>query len=117
MDDVESFLMEQRQKLLRYLDGEAPASTDDPGPLDYVEQVLAAWSRQFAGRRLDAPTSRERSFWFALYLLEELTENRAQDPPDPYEAILLQNLAEVRELLRNGQELPERYFASRPGEC
>jgi hypothetical protein len=35
---------------------------------------------------------------------------------DPYEGILLQNLAQVRELLRDGGILPDGFFASRPGE-
>jgi hypothetical protein len=116
MDDVEEFLQEHRLKLLRYLDGIAPVSADDPGPMDYVEQVLDEWSRLYSGRELDEPCLRERTFWFALYQLEELVENPVKGQLDPYEAVLLKILAEVKELLRDWQELPEKYYATRPGE-
>ena len=116
MDDVEEFLQVHRQKLLRYLDGEAPLSSDDPGPMDYVAQVLDEWSGYFSGRVLRVPCLRERTFWFALYQLEELVENPVQGNLDSYEAVLLQSLAEVREILRGWQELPEKYYATRPGE-
>ena len=116
MDDVEEFLQLHRQKLLRYLDGKAPAAPDDPGPMDYVDEVLDEWSKLFAGRVLAVPCLRERTFWFALYELEALVEDPVRGKPDPFEAVMLQNLAEVREILRNWQELPEIYFATRPGE-
>lgn len=96
MDDVEEFLQDHRQKLLRYLDGKTPISLDDPGPADYVQQVLDESSRLFAGRMLDVACLRERTFWFSLYQLEDLVENPAQGKLDPYEAVLLQSLAEVR---------------------
>ncbi len=116
MDDVEEFLQIHRQKLLRYLDGKAPDAPDDPAPLDYVAQVLDEWSRLFAGRVLAVPCLRERAFWCALYQLENLVEEPPQRNIDPYEAVLLQNLAEVKEILRGWQELPEKYYATRPGE-
>lgn len=116
MNVVETFLEDHRPKLLKYLDGKAPVSPDDPGPLDYVTQVLDDWSGLSAGRELDVPCLRERAFWFALYLLEELVENPVQGTLDPYEAVLLQNLAEVTEVLRGWQKLPEKYYATRPGE-
>ena len=116
IDDVEEFLQDHRQKLLRYVDGKAPISPDDRGPADYVQQVLDEWSRLFGGRALDVPCLRERTFWFSLYQLEDLVEKPAQGKLDPYEAILLQSLAEVREILRGWQELPEKYYATRPGE-
>lgn len=43
-------------------------------------------------------------------------ENPVKGQLDPYEAVLLENLAEVRELLRDWKELPEKYYATRPGE-
>ncbi len=116
MDGVEEFLQIHRQKLLRYLDGKAPDAPDDAAPLDYVAQVLDEWSRLFAGRVLAVPCLRERAFWWALYQLENLVEEPPQRNIDPYEAVLLQNLAEVKEILRGWQELPEKYYATRPGE-
>ncbi len=116
MDDGEEFLQEHRLKLLRYLDGIAPVSPDDPGPINYLGQVLDEWSRLCSGQELDGPCLRERTFWFALYQLEELVENPVSGQLDPYEAVLLENLAEVRELLRDWKVLPEKYYATRPGE-
>ncbi len=116
MDDVGEFLQIHRQKLLRYLDGKAPDAPDDVAPLDYVAQVLDEWSRLFACRVLAVPCLRERAFWCALYQLENLVEEPPQRNIDPYEAVLLQNLAEVKEILRGWQELPEKYYATRPGE-
>jgi hypothetical protein len=65
---------------------------------------------------LEAPCLRERTFWFALYQFEDLVEYPAQGELDPYEGILLQNLAQVRELLRDWCELPDGFYATRPGE-
>jgi len=65
MDDVEAFLQDQRPKLLRYLDGKAPKSPDDPGPLDYIAGVLDEWSERFIGQDLAAPCLRERTFRIA----------------------------------------------------
>lgn len=116
MREVEQFLQDHQPKLLRYLDGKAPVSPDEPTATDYVIQVLDEWSARFSGRELDPPTLRERTFWFALYLLEELVEYPPQGNPLPYEGFLMRNLAEVADVLRNWQDLPEGYFATRPGE-
>lgn len=116
MKDIEDFLRVHRSKLLRYLDGEAPSSSAEPGPLQYVDQVLEQWSLLVGDRALDTPRFTERTFWFALYQLEELVENPVQGEIDPYEGILLENLAEARELLRDWRALPDKYYATRPGE-
>ncbi len=58
----------------------------------------------------------ERTFWYALYTLEELVENPVSEKLNPYEAILLENLATARELLRQGNELPAGHYATRPDE-
>lgn len=116
MDDLNNFLEFHRSRLLAYLDGKAPISSADPGPLEYIDQVLEEWSRSFSCRALRAPCRRERAFWFALYQLEDLVENPVKGNLDPYEGILLQNLATVRELLRGWRELPDRFYATRPGE-
>jgi len=116
MDGIDDFLEFHRSKLLTYLDGIAPESSKEPGPLEFVEQVLDEWSRFSEGRTLEAPCSRERTFWFALYQLEELVENPVQDERDPYVSILMHNLAHVRERLRDWRDLPEGFYATRPGE-
>ncbi len=116
MDDIGKFFRNHQPKLLRYLDGKAPQSPDEPGSLEYVELVLDEWSRTFADRKLAEPCLKERTFWYALYLLEELVENPVRRQLDPYERVLLENLAHVRELLRGWCELPETFYATRPGE-
>jgi hypothetical protein len=134
--EVEAFVNEHREKLLRYLDGKAPAGPAEPEPLDYVAQVLDEWFEKFPGCLLDDMPDwqpddklddsiyadqdevdlRERTFWFALYQLETVAEFPKGGKLHPYEVMMLENLEEVRELLRNRQELPDKYFATRPGE-
>ena len=116
MEGTTQFIRRYRPMLLAYLDGVAPESTEEPGPLEFVEQVLEEWSRVSSGRNLEEPSPQERTFWFALYQLEELVENPRRDGLDPYEGVLMQNLAEIRELLRNRSGLPKGFFATRPGE-
>ena len=115
MDDIDQFLQLHRAKLLTYLDGIAPKSPTDQGPLEYVEQVLDEWSRFSVGRELRAPRRGERTFWFALYQLEELVEYPVRGELDPYEGLLLKNLAHVTELLKGWRELPDGFYATRPG--
>ena len=116
MDDVNEFIEHYRPKLLLYLDGKTNSSLKQSGPLEFVEEVLINWSKFFQGRELGEPSPQERTFWFALYQLEELVEYPAAEQLDPYEGILMQNLAEVREVLRDGGILPDGFYASRPGE-
>ena len=115
MDNVEMFLKLHREKLLKYLDGKAPGTPGEPEALEYIEDVLTDWSRWSQNRKLDSPDKSERTFWFALYQLEELVEYPDVNP-GPYEALLMQNLARVREHLRAGEALPDEFFATRPGE-
>ncbi|GMR17304.1 MAG: hypothetical protein BMS9Abin32_379 [Gammaproteobacteria bacterium] len=112
--DHERFIDRHRLLLLRYLDGTAPASAEEPDALGYVESVLGAWLEIFGKSKLADPSPHERTFWFALYLLEELVETPGPHI-DPYEKLLLEHLAEVRALLRHRQPLPEhRFMATRP---
>jgi hypothetical protein len=112
--DHERFVDRHRPVLLRYLDGTAPVSTEEPDALGYVERVLTEWRELFDESNIGEPTREERTFWYALYQLEELAELPSPHS-DPYEELLLENLVEVRELLRNRQPLPEhRFMATRP---
>ncbi|MGH8223758.1 MAG: hypothetical protein ACREQZ_12375 [Woeseiaceae bacterium] len=113
-DRHQQFLDRHRPLLLRYLDGTAPASAEEPDALDYVDRVLTEWHELFGKAELADPSARERTFWYALFQLEELVELQGPDI-DPFEKVLLQNLAEVRELLRHRRPLPEhRFMATRP---
>jgi hypothetical protein len=99
---------------LSYLDGKMPTNTDQPNVLDFIETVLTEWEEQFRHDEIAVPDPRERTFWHALYQLEELVEAPGSDI-DPYETFLMQNLVEVRELLRNQQPLPlQGFMATRP---
>ena len=116
MEDVNEFIEHYRPKLLSYLDANLNDSSEQSGPLEFVDAVLNSWSNFAEGRLLGEPSPEERTFWFALYQLEDLVEYPATRQLDPYEGILMQNLAKVRELLRDGGILPEGLDASRPGE-
>jgi hypothetical protein len=110
----ERFIDRHRLVLLRYLEGTAPKSAEEPDALGYVESVLTAWQDVFGKSDLTDPSPEERTFWFALYQLEELVEMSGHHI-DPYEKLLMENLAEVRELLRHRRSLPEhRFMATRP---
>ncbi len=114
MQDHDRFVDRHRLVLLRYLDGTAPGSAEEPDVHGYIESVLTAWLEVFGRSELTDPSPKERTFWFTLYLLEELVET--SDPHiDPYEKLLMENLVEVRELLRHRRSLPEhRFMATRP---
>lgn len=102
--------------LLRYLDGKAPVSAEEPDALGYVECVLTEWHELFDGSGLPDPKPEERTFWFALYQLELLVESPGPYI-DPYEKVSLETLLEVREMLRQERPLPEhRFMATRPME-
>jgi hypothetical protein len=116
MDDPDAFFNRHRKRLLHYLDGEAPKYQGEPGALQYIEEVLNEWQVLFGGCSLPSPSSEERTFWFALYQLEDLVEYPGQELLDPYEGILMQQLVTVRELLRSGAGLPHGFYATRPGE-
>ena len=116
MEDPKEFIDHYRPLLLLYLDGKNGEHAELPGPLEFVEEVLDSWSDFARDRVLEEPSCEERTFWFALYQLEELVEYPPMENLDPYEGILMQNLAEVREHLRAGDALPDIFFATRPGE-
>lgn len=116
MEDVDQFIEYYRPKLLSYLDAKSNDLSELPGPLEFIKEVLDCWSNFAEDRQLSIPSPAERTFWFALYQLEDLVEYPAMGQIEPYEGILLQNLAQVRELLRDGGILPDGFFASRSGE-
>lgn len=116
MESISEFIYRNREQLLRYMDGKAPATHQDPAPLEFVDAVVAEWSSLFGGKQIQAPTQRERTFWFALYLFEEMQEVPAEHRSDPWVKIQRKNLERIRELLRNNAELPQQFYATRPGE-
>jgi len=112
--DHERFIDCHRLMLLHYLDGTAGRSDKEPDALGYIDNVLAEWQESFGHSELTGPSPEERTFWFALYLLEDLVENPGSNI-DPYEKVMMENLIEVRELLRCRQSIAEHgYMATRP---
>ena len=116
MDDIDKFLKKRQRKLLKHLDRVKASGEADWQAFEFVNRVLDEWS-YFAGRRkLREPDWKERTFWYALYQLEEIAEFPPQSPLDPFQVMLLQNLGRITEVLREGGELPAEFFATRPGE-
>lgn len=114
IQEHERFLDRHRLELLRYLDGVAPGAAEEPDAPGFVETVLTAWLERFGRAELADPTPEERTFWFALYQLEELVE-RPGPHVDPYEKLMMEHLIEARESLRQRRALPEhRFMATRP---
>lgn len=114
IQDHHRFLERHRLNLLRYLDGTAPGSAEEPDVLSYVESVLTAWRERFGNSDLTDPSLEERTFWFALYQLEELVE-RPDPHVDPFEKVLTEHLIEARASLPQRRALPEhRFMATRP---
>lgn len=112
--DHDRFIDSHRLVLLRYLDGMAPGSAEEPDAFGYVESVLTEWHKLFDNCEIVAPNPEERTFWYALYQLEELVEMPVPQI-DPYERVMMENLVEIRELLRHRRPLPEhRFMATRP---
>jgi hypothetical protein len=110
----QQFINRHRPVLLRYLDAPELVVATEPDALSYVDTVLTEWHEQFDLSELGDPDARERTFWFALYQLEELAELKGPGI-EPYKEILTQDLLHVRELLRHRQPLPEdRFMATRP---
>ncbi|MCH8136476.1 MAG: hypothetical protein IIB77_10900 [Proteobacteria bacterium] len=110
----ERFIDRHRLMLLRYLDGTAGRSGEEPDALGYIDSVLAEWQEAFSNSELTGPSPEERTLWFTLYLLEDLVENPGSNI-DLYEKVMMENLIEVRELLRCRQSIAEHgYMATRP---
>ncbi len=134
MGIAEEFVEGKRDELLAYLDGRAPNSEFPLEPMDFVDSVLDDWHTLFQLepsveaalvergvvqnpliKNLPEPTRKERTFWYALYQFENLTESPGLDDSS-FGKLLLQNMKLVREKLRRREDLPPQFFATRPGE-
>ncbi|HEY8540105.1 MAG TPA: hypothetical protein VIL28_14645 [Steroidobacteraceae bacterium] len=119
MDSLDSFLAHYRDELLERLNGvesgKRPASTFSDA-LQFVEEVIDAWERLPRKERRSRVRPWERTFWYALYQMEELSEfpRTSDEKLHPFEGMLLKELALARQLLEARADLPRGKFASRP---
>ena len=102
--------------LLTRLDQVLSREIAESDTLEYVDRVLDEWSNFAVGRKLRHPDRKERTFWYALYQLEEIAEFPTPGQFDPFQEMLMKNLACVTQALRERGELPMQFFATRPGE-
>ena len=81
----------------------------------FVEQVLNEWSEHFAQLPLEEATLEERSFWYALYLMEQVAEDAAYGAPEcRYISEMKAELLEMATLLEDSSDIPEGCWATRP---
>jgi hypothetical protein len=116
LNDIKSFLTAQQSKLLTHADQVVSGTANKSTLLEFVYSVLDEWSDFAAGRNLQQPDRKERTFWYALYTLEEIAEFPVLATPDPFMELITDNLVRVAVVLSNWGELPMEFFATRPGE-
>lgn len=81
----------------------------------FVEQVLNEWSEHFAQLPLEEATPEERSFWYTLYLMEQVAEDASYGAPEcSYIAEMKAELLEMATLLEDCSDIPEGCWATRP---
>ena len=116
MDDIDQFLQTLHARLLPLLE---QVTIKDPVPENssqVVEEILEDWQRFAQGRKLRVPMLRERTFWFALYQLEQLASLHREGVVLPFQDSMQASLITITGLLKARDDLPEGYFATRPGE-
>lgn len=119
MDELDTFLEHYRAQLLGRLEGfdfkTQRTCDDNASSRRFVDQVIDAWSLLPGSARRSPLRAGERAFWYALYTMEDLTELPVGgEVLDPFEGLLLNELAQARCLLEARAELPHGKFASRP---
>ena len=123
--ELQGFYRRRRARVLEYLRGARPR-TGDLAAHEFVDRIHNEWRQQFATRELPDTDPVERTFWFALFLIEELELVRGlpreqREPPseprfDFVKTELRYEMLVVADLLEDGEPLPPEHFASRPGE-
>jgi len=119
MNDLDEFLQHYREELLGRLQGFEARTARLPGDnmdsRQFVDHVIETWSKLPKKARSAPLRPGERTFWYALYTMEDLTDfPAAANTLDPFEGILLRELGQARRLLEARAELPQGKFASRP---
>ena len=92
-----------------------PAAVSDSG-LEFVDEVLDAWSRLPRAMRCALPERRERSFWYALYTYEDAADAPPSEISNHYLDVQRLQMRDALRLLRANQALPSGYHATRPDE-
>lgn len=119
MDDLDHFLENYRHELLERSTGfdfsTHRKSSDNAKSRQFVQHVIDAWSKLPPTARRSPIRRGERAFWYALYTMEDLTELSVDgNLLDPFESLLIEELARARQLLETRADLPEGKFAARP---
>ena len=114
MDDIRDSLEHHRSRLLRYLGGEDPATKNQADAQACIGMVLREWHQRFSS--LDPPPAGvggEDDFVRAVPT-SKANGIPGEGDPDPYEAVLMKDLARARELQRNWQARLRKSVATRP---
>lgn len=124
--ELQRFYRSRRKTVVAYLRGERPGE-NDLAPHEFVDRIHNEWRQQFATRGVPETAPAERTFWFALFLIEE--HDVLGDVPvfasDPVTTLprvgrlgaeLRVEMLEIANLLERGKPLPPQLYVSRPGE-
>ena len=84
--------------------------------LEFVDQVLDAWSRLERDIRCALPCRLERTFWYALYTYEDAADAPPAGVSGHFLDVQQLQLHDALRLLRANQPLPHGYHATRPDE-
>ena len=115
---ITSFIQRYHGALVSHVEAVVVAQHSPRTVQRFVESVLLEYERLSYDARHEDITDVERTFWFALYQVESLVDPCASEGlRDPYEQILVNDLEAVLPVLICKGPLPERFFATRPGEC
>ena len=68
--ELRRFYANRRVAVVEYLRGERPRG-NELAPHEFVDRVHNEWRQQFASRNVPGTVPAERTFWFALFLIEE----------------------------------------------
>ncbi len=115
MNQYEKFIEHSRKQLLCHLRPGLMHPVTPAAALDFVDQVLEDWRRQFGNQELAPPTLIERGFWYVLYLYEDV--NLALElgaGRDPWIVRQQSSLQGLYDMLKNRSALAPGMWATRP---
>ena len=117
MPSVRQFLKQHRAELLSRVRNDVARPERCPHNREYVKDVVAEFLALPEQARVRPPSEHERTFWYTLYVLEEISELVCDDAAAPYLPFLLARLRTAKNALRRNLALPPGHCANRPGEA